>query len=177
MQFSIRSRFDRPSSSSPEGVYLEADSWDDFGYKTLWALWIVRDDRVHEIGGVKIGHTTDQARPDVPKLFSQLPEGFFSLGQDEEYYDKLNQLDDPSLRQEILTSLRDVALDLALFERVRKLGITDRSLLRWVKPVAVRTQFHRIARGGVKLSPYSFSYSTSRTDRYGHPAEPTGPRL
>ncbi|MEU2043276.1 AAA family ATPase [Nocardia niwae] len=172
MEFATLRRFSRPTPLSADGAYLEPDNWDDYGWKTLWTLWIVRGTDVHEIGGVKIGDTSEMSRPDVPTRFSELPSEFFSLGQGEEYYDNLNQLGDPEMRQEILKGLRDVALDLSIFNQVQEYEITKTSLLRSVKPVTVRTQLHRIALGGVKLSPYSFSYTTSERNRHGDKAAP-----
>ncbi|WKG11172.1 AAA family ATPase [Nocardia sp. PE-7] len=172
MQFATLGRFNRPTPLSADGAYLEADNWDDYGWKTAWTLWVVRGTDVHEIGSVKIGDTSGIPRPKVPERFSALPYEFFSLGQGDEYYDNLNQLGDPRIRHEILAALRDVALDLAILDRVQQLEVTKISLLRSVRPITVRTQLHRIALGGAKLSPYSFSYKTSERNRDGDQAVP-----
>lgn len=172
MEFTTVERFRRPSPASGVGAYLVADNWDDYGWKTMWTLWVVRADDVREIGGVKIGDTSGDSRPAVPNRFSELPSEFFSLGQDEDYYDNLNQLNDPALSQQILIGLRDISLDSALFNQALPHEVTQNSLLRSVKAVTVRTQFRRIALGGVKLSPYSFSYTTSDRNRHGEKALP-----
>ena len=128
-------------------------------------------ENVTEIGTVKIGDFEETARPPVPETFTLLPSQFFSLGQDEDYFDRLNALG-PNVRLDILRGLRDVALDLTLFRQVQPLRVTRESLLRSVTPVAVETQFHRIAMGGVKLSPYSFSYYSPDIDRRGAATQP-----
>jgi predicted ATPase len=171
MRFRTRAPRGQPSRTDPDGAYLEADNWDDFGYKTLWTLWVVNGDEVHEIGGVKIADYEDNTRPAVPDAFGRLPSQFFSLGQDEDYYDNLNRLV-PALRAEVLTGLNDIALDLDLLRTVGDLDVTRTSLLRWVSLEAVQTQFHRMALGGLKSSPYSFWYDSAQTDRYGTSISP-----
>jgi hypothetical protein len=99
--------------------YLFADSWDDwFKFNTLFLLVIFDANGArHEIGGVKIGQFgmhDAQRRPDLPPTFENLGETFFSLGQDDSYYGTLNSLG-PELRDSVLNSLRDVALNLDLF--------------------------------------------------------------
>ncbi len=171
MRFFTRDPYERPSGSSTPGAYLEANGWNDYGFVTLWTLYVVADRTVHEIGGVKIGDRLESPEPPVPSEFDTLPAQFFSLGQDEDYYDQLNELG-AKTREEVLRGLHDVALDLGLFREVRSLGVTKESLLRWVKPVAVQTQLHRIALGGARLSPYAFSYRSSPVDRYGRATPP-----
>ncbi|WOH57767.1 AAA family ATPase [Bradyrhizobium sp. BWC-3-1] len=118
----------------------------------------------HDIGGVKIGEfgmAENQRRPDIPTSFDELDQRFFSLGQDDSYYDDLNNLG-PEMRDRILHGLRDVALDPELFERALDEKVTGTSLLRSVSPATVRGQFHRMARGGVRLTRYEFSYTAPR---------------
>ncbi len=171
MRFRTLPKFKRPDSSSPEGAYLEANAWGDYGFTTLWALYYVKRGEITPIGSVKIGDLGDNKTPAVPKSFTTLPDEFFSLGQGEDYYDRLKELGD-NVRLEILRGLRDIALDLDLYQRVQHLEVTRNSLLRSVTALAVQTQYHRIAVGGVKLSPYSFSYHSPDVDRHGEPTHP-----
>jgi predicted ATPase len=152
-------------------AYLIADSWDDwFRFNTLYSL-VVFDDSGgrHDIGGVKIGQfgmQDTQRRPDLPATFEILSEEFFSLGQDDSYYGTLNGLG-PEIRDGVLKNLRDVALDLDLFSKTLSEKVTGFSLLRSVTRASVRGQFHRLARGGSRLSRYHFSYTApalSQTD-------------
>lgn len=171
MKFHLQSVYGKPNISAADGAYLEANTWNDYGFKTLWTLYVVEGKKVREIGGVKIGDVENTKTPDLPERFSGLSEQFFSLGQDEDYYERLNQLG-PQTRKTVLEALRDVALDLDLYDQVERLQVTRDSLCRWVKPVAVRTQLHRMALGGTKLSPYSFEYRSASIDREGDPTEP-----
>ena len=95
--------------------------------------------------------------PDVPVEFDRLGGDFFSLGQDASYYQRINELSDQTA-EEILLSLNDVAFDLDLFDRALRHRVTGVSLLRNVSWATVRNQFHRVALGGLRLSPFGFSY-------------------
>ncbi len=160
--FSVLPVSTQPPESARSQAFLIADNWDDwFEFATLFAL-VVFDAAGgrHDIGAVKIGQfgmNKDQRRPELPSNFDILEETFFSLGQDDSYYEDLNKLGD-ELRDYILTSLRDVAADPELFERTLAERVTKNSLLRSVTPTSVRGQFRRLAQGGARLSRYKFTY-------------------
>jgi len=101
-------------------AFLLTDNWDDwFKFSTLYILVIFDEDgERHNLGGVKIGQFNmqdNQRRADIPDDFDALDERFFSLGQDDSYYDDLNRLG-AATRDRVLQGLRDVALNLDLFE-------------------------------------------------------------
>lgn len=151
-----------PRAARSEG-YLIADSWEDwFKFNTLFSLVVFDAQGVkYDVGGIKIGQfgmNDTQRRPDLPLEFQALSDEFFSLGQDDSYYGTLNTLG-PELRDSILKSLRDVALDLGLFSKTLQEKVMGYSLLRSVTRASVRGQFHRLACGGSRLSRYHFSYS------------------
>jgi predicted ATPase len=146
--------------SAIDTCFLQIDNWDDFGFKTQFRLYY-RDETetIHFIGDVKIGQTDLEAsRPSVPGEFDRLSNDFFSLGQDDSYYQQLNTLGTETAEQ-ILLSLNDVAFDLDLFDRALQQRVTGVSLLRNVTWTTVRNQFNRIALGGARLSPFAFSYT------------------
>lgn len=167
-----------PRTSAPLAAnvcFLEVNNWDDYGFKTMFSLYY-RDqtETIRYIGDVKIGQAgleIDASRPDVPVEFGQLGDGFFSLGQDASYYQRLNELSDETA-EEILRSLNDVAYDLDLFDRALRHRVTGVSLLRNVSWATVRNQFHRVALGGAYLSPFSFSYIYP-AERSGTSVRPT----
>ena len=102
-------------------VFLLTDGWDDwFKYNTMYVVFFFdKDGEQNRIGEVKIGEfemEKDQRRPKIPGEFEILDESFFSLGQDDSYYENLNNLGD-DFRDEFLINMRDVAKDLDLFER------------------------------------------------------------
>lgn len=110
-------------------------------------------------GSVKIGQMgTEQKTPDLPKTFEALNDSFFTLGQSEDYYENVKQLEHGELREDILTALRDIAYDLAIFETVKQENVTRESLMRDLGSRIVKEQFHRIANGGAKLTPFDIFY-------------------
>lgn len=166
MRFTVLPVRRRPTSERREQAFLTTDDWDDFGYKTLYFLTYVDHDGVrHDIGDVKIGRLDmpeDYGRAELPGAFEELPDGYFSLGQDDTYYSNLNELGE-DVRDSILDGLFDLARDPALFSRARQERITGMSLLRSVSSSSVLGQFRRLAFGGVRLSEYSFSYVPPET--------------
>ena len=142
-------------------AYLEVDNWDDWGrFATQYRLWITDDDALlHEVGWVKIGQggMSDARKPALPPEFNQLGEDFFSLGQDLSYYENLNSLG-TAVRDWVLGTLRDIAVDPRIFDVAISEDVTQLSLLRSVTPLSVEGQFRRAAHGLVGLTPYHFTF-------------------
>ncbi|WP_329560884.1 ATP-binding protein [Streptomyces uncialis] len=153
---------------------MVTDDWDDwFQFNTQYDLRY-QDEHgdIHDVGQVKIGQfdmAADQSRPDLPSTFSQLDNRFFSVGQDDSYYQSLNRLGS-KVRDEILRGLHDIALDSALYTRALRENVTGTSLLRSVSRATVEIQFRRLARGGRRLSRYHFTYELPSTPRSQQPA-------
>jgi predicted ATPase len=163
----------RAPAQATSKSYLLTDNWDDwFKYSTLYSLIVFDEDgERHSIGGVKIGQfamVEQQRRPTIPEAFDNLDERFFSLGQDDSYYDDLNRLGS-AIRDRILQGLRDVALDTDLFDRALNEDVTGTSLLRSVTRSTVIGQFRRMALGGVRLTDYEFSYTARRHSKRVNP--------
>lgn len=169
MFFKVLANGVRPPRGSVGRAFLLTDNWDDwFRFNTLYQL-VVFDGagERHDIGEVKIGQfkmAKDQRRPALQEEFDILGEDFFSLGQDDSYYENLNLLGDEP-RDYILQGLRDMAFDLDRFGRAREESVTGVSLLRSVTPATVRGQFSRMSRGGARLSKYHFSYTAPKSRR------------
>lgn len=161
MNFRVLGRFATLPSGVPNAA-LVSDSWNDFGYKTLYSLKI-RDEagEIHLIGGIKIGQFAmgeNEWQVSVPPEFDELDERYFSIGQDDSYYENLNKLG-PNIRNEVLKCLRDIALDQDLLQRALSEKVTGVSLLRSVTIPTIKGQFRRLARGGVRLSRFRFVYT------------------
>jgi len=166
MRFVVLPSGRQPKNNSPQTVFLVEDEWDDwFKYSTLYLVYYVDStENVHEIGATKIGQfsmTNEQRRPSIPKEFPYLPDQYFSLGQDDTYYQNLQQLPD-ECRIEFLESINDLAYNIELFDRALTEDVTRTSLLRFIAPSTVRNQFHRLSHGGVRLTEYYFSYEFSK---------------
>jgi hypothetical protein len=169
MRFRVVGR--RGSQQLADTCVLEQDNWDDYGYRTQYLL-SYRDSAsvVHDIGVVKIArfglglsafYSKSQREPvtvSLPAEFEYLTDEFFSLGQHSEYYERLNALG-REIRAAVLSGLRDVAADPALFNRTLAERVTEASLLRSVPRATVKNQFRRLTTGGAKLSKFRFTYT------------------
>ncbi|CUU46939.1 AAA family ATPase [Clostridium beijerinckii] len=150
-------------------VVLMASSWDDwFTYETKYSVYYFDEKGVsHDIGTIKVGkkpYPTNSKKPGIPEEFDELPDGFFSLGQSEYYYERLKDLNDKiynGFRIDLLERLKDIAFNEELFEKVKDYRVTLSSLLRDISATTVKGQFRRIAGGGAKLTPYDFKYISS----------------
>lgn len=160
MQFTVLPVRTRPPVPGPRQVFLVKDDWDDYHFKTTFLLLYSDGTEIHKVGQVKIGRfgMREHERTTLADHFESVDEGFFSLGQDDTYYEKLRDLGD-EVRLAVLVSLRDVAFDQELFARAWDEEVTRTSLLRSVSRETVVHQFHRIARGGARLTPFDFSYT------------------
>lgn len=156
--------------------YLYTDNWDDgFRFETTFFLqYTDRKGTNHDIGTVKIaqfgmgeGAPRDPSPgwigvryPQIPSVFENLGVGFFSLGQDADFYKNLSALGS-DVRTQVLSRLNDIAFDKLLYANALSQYVTQASLMRSVNQKMVEGQFHRIATGGVLLSRYRFSHFSS----------------
>lgn len=168
-----------PSTGRSTALLLE-DRWDDWGkYRTQFQLIVFDEDgEKHRIGEVKIGHlgllpggevAKHTRAPAMESSFDDLPANYFSLGQNENYYESLNTLNS-ELRQRVLLGLRDLAWDVERFSSIESEDVVKESLLRGLSSRNVRTKFSRLAKGDAELTPFKFSYEfPSRADNDGQP--------
>ncbi|MER6476885.1 AAA family ATPase [Streptomyces filamentosus] len=95
---------------------------------------------------------------------------WFSLGQDDTYYERIRKTG--LYARHIYTLLNDLAYtvdesltrewgDLENFGTARSYQVTRVSLLRSVEEQTVKGQFHRIAWGGPRLTRYEFSFTSA----------------
>ncbi|SDY72906.1 AAA domain-containing protein, putative AbiEii toxin, Type IV TA system [Geodermatophilus africanus] len=169
MRFTVLPAAGRIPRDASQGAYLHTDNWDDwFRFSTQYYLTYVDADGIaHDIGQVKIGQfgmTKDQRRPSIPENFEQLTDEFFSLGQDASYYEGLSAIGD-DVREDVLQSLRDIALSGDLYARALNEDVTGISLMRGVPATTIEGQFSRLARGGARLSDYRFRYTMPAAGR------------
>jgi hypothetical protein len=141
------------------GAFLVADSWDDFGFKTLFTLHYGDAAGVREIGPVKIGRMgMTSGRLTLPERFQQLDDSHFSLGQDISYYESLRDLGG-GVGLLILEALHDVSLDVQRYDRVQGEDVMTTSLLRSISNALVHGQFARVARGQDTRAAFAFTYT------------------
>lgn len=155
MRFKVADKIDK--NEKGRVIYLLNDQWDDwFTYETLFQVVYCNYGDQERIGSVKIGKKNQsERRPELPKEFTELGEEFFSLGVNENYYERLKK---HRFRSLMLKALNDIAYDLELFEEVKGYDVTKVSLLRDITQSMVKGQFHRLANGGARLTDYDFKY-------------------
>lgn len=162
MRFRVVPNSSRVPSEGRDIGYLWTDNWNDWwDFKTLYVLtYFDAESTKHELGGVKIGQfdwPKGQFRPDIPNEFSALDENFFSLGQDVSYYTAIAALGEETA-ETLLSSLKDVVFDPALFARARDERVMGTSLMRNVQLRSIEGQFSRVLSGGAPLTEFSFAY-------------------
>lgn len=163
------------STEVPSGArnvaFLLIDNWNDwYVFQTMFTLWVFDEHgAMHQLGSVKIGqrgllpaHASSEPQPGsrcpgLPPTFDALDEAYFSLGQDENYYEMLNSLSE-HYRDKVLLGLRDCAYDLTIFEAARLEDVMQRSLLRAVHERNVRSRLHRLSMGDSTLTRFEFDY-------------------
>ncbi|WP_367872993.1 AAA family ATPase [Luteolibacter sp. Populi] len=168
ISFSVVSEYRNVPSLGKLQAYLIDDRWDDWGsYRTQFHLVVFdQEGNQHRLGNVKIGQfglkpsgvtEPGQRAPSVPKVFKKLDETFFSLGQEDEYYEQLGKLP-AKLRDAITHAMRDVVADRELWHDIQEEQVTTTSLLRSVTTTTVERAYRRMLGGGDRLTSYSFRY-------------------
>ncbi len=124
-----------PKDTSYPCVLLYNDSWNDFGYRTLFQvrLCLEANKEPEKLESVKIlqkGLGEKKTRTKLPKSFTELPDQeFCSLGTSMEYYEKIGNLSDP-LKNNYLRSLNDLVAHPGLRQNFENEGAFELSLLR-----------------------------------------------
>jgi predicted ATPase len=167
--FKILSRDQYPPDDGVNEVYLRIDYWNDFDFVTMFDLIIFdgNSDKL-EVGSVKIGFQGqkkgERTYQKLPDSFAGLPDGYFSLGQDLEYYKNLYDFTTAEYLRQILFNLKDVVSDPRNLDRARNEDVFSTSLMRSVSMSTIEGQYTRILEGGVPLSEYNFCFIKPDSD-------------
>jgi predicted ATPase len=150
--------------------YLIPNNWDDYSLKTLFLLTIF-DEQGNEqtIGNIKIGFVGQNegwTKEQIPEQFEVLPEHFYSLGQDADYYKSLVENLSQEIAINVLTALGDVVHNPELLKLAENEHAFRVSLLRSVNRTSIENQFRRILRHEAPLTEYNFSYTKDTSERY-----------
>ncbi|MDO8330313.1 MAG: AAA family ATPase [Fluviicoccus sp.] len=168
VSFSVVTRLPHSENRQRAHAYLVEDNWDDWSkFRTMFSLYVVDSQGItHEPGSVKIGEvdlkpsrerTAGFRSPTLDRSFAALGEQHFSIGQSENYYETLNELD-PEFKEMILVGLRDCAFDLSIFDHNHEQVVMSESLLRDVRERNVKNRFHRLAHGNAELTRFEFEF-------------------
>jgi predicted ATPase len=168
-------RFTYSSSGTAKGVLpkclaiLGTDNWDDFSFKTMFSLSVYDENGKHVVcGSVKIGfrgQTEGRTSDSLLLPLEQLPEEFFSLGQDVEYYKTIHNELSKEFAASLLDALRDVVFDRNLLLRVTSEESFTTSLTRGLRMSVIEGQFKRVLDGGAPLTDFKFSYRDPGSDK------------
>lgn len=162
------SRYYSKHDGSNSVAFLEANNWDDFGFKSLFHLVVYDENGAkHDIGGIKIGcqgHQSGWIQERLDEEFSFLNKSFFSLGQSDEYYQNLYLLSE-DLRVSILESLNDVVHSEAIYNLAINEKVMKESLLRDVSIASIKGQFRRLLGGGKPRTEFDFSFSLAQDEK------------
>lgn len=149
-------------TAEPGVVQLVPGNWDDFSYKTSFvAVYFDSAGRRVSLGTLKIGYASQGngwTRDKLEKTFTQLPPGWFSLGEDVDYYKTIHDKLTVEDRKALLGALRDVVADDAILQAVQEEDVFEKSMLRGVSLAAIHDQFRRVLAGYAVLTPFKFSY-------------------
>lgn len=150
-------------------VYLSNDNWDDWAkYETKYYMRVVDDTgKIKDIGSLKIGKKglkpanslkeKGARRVELDSTFLSLDNDFFSLGQSENYYEALNELDE-ELKIEILKAIKDCAYNLTILDENIREEVMTESLLRDFSIKNIRNKFHRLSHGYAELTRFNFKF-------------------
>ncbi|GLX41156.1 hypothetical protein Sros01_72290 [Streptomyces roseochromogenus] len=166
----------QPARESSQAEFVLVNT----GRSNAWATYYdvihtPRTEQATPIGTIIVARATSRPRHRARSPQGDLPNGllatrddygtpWFSVGQDAAYYENIQKLDLP-LRIELLHSLIDIAFDPDVFrEALRHQAVRD-GMLRHIEPRTVERQFHRLAHGGTRLTPYWFTYTPPESTR------------
>ena len=156
--FEIKVRENESFETNKNCIVLVHEKWNDYWrYETLYRFFYYDENGAkYDFGEVKIASVNNLNK--IPTVITEkLSDEFISLGQSEIYYKNiLSKIND--LPCNPLYILNDIAKNLDLFDKYRKLDVVTDSLMRGISSNVVTSQFHRIANGGAVLTPYNFAY-------------------
>lgn len=156
-------------SSLGDGIYYAFDHWNDYGYRTLYALTAKIEGEIYDFGSLKISFIPyrHEEEIDLQSILVQ-EEGYdlISLG-DKEYYEFLNNFLSLSEKDEYFKKMGDIAYDLnrldeatkqdSIYPPIEEYYLLRASFLRDVTLSEIRNQLHRLSRGGKYIDKYQIN--------------------
>ena len=117
------SNYDKLSNVDKKNiVILYLSDWDDwFRFSTVYSVYYFNNlGEKNYIGSTKIGQKNMKGRsPVLPSKFTKLDESFFSLGQDDSFYENLNNISE-KIRENVLESLNDFAYNDEVYKKISR---------------------------------------------------------
>jgi len=176
MKFVLLDRNERLASNAKNLVCLIYDNWNDYWYITMFYMNFIDDNgTVHKIGNIKIGFKGQTKKISTyekikelfkGKTFESLPESFFSLAQDVDFYNAIMEIPKKA-REYILENLNDIAYKPELFDKFKNEDVFIVSLMRDIRDKTVKEQFRRVLDGKSPLTDFKFSFIRSEKENMG----------
>lgn len=162
MDFIVLDTWGTHIGKASDQVFLTWDNWNDWSFYTSFGIFYLDDKgERHDLGAVKIAYFGQQENDralHIGQTFNYVGDTFFSVGNSDEYYEKLNELPG-KVRDEILNGLNDIAKNYELYEKVKSERVVQISFMRDLNQGTISGQYRRMADGGVRLTPYSFYFN------------------
>lgn len=151
-------------------VQLVPSNWDDYSFKSTFEVIFYNSNGLRrEVGTVKIGYInqrTGWTLEKIPRQFSSLDAGWFSLGQDVDYYSVLREHLSQAERQTLLKGLADVVFNENILNVAHNEEVFQRSLMRTVSQSVILGQFRRVLAGQATLTEFHFAYYEAGDNRH-----------
>jgi predicted ATPase len=139
------------------------DHWNDYSFVTMFEVYVFDENgERNQLSNVKIGFVGQTEETStystLGEPFSELPDGYFSLGTDVDYYHELARDYSDEFRKEFLEGLRDVVHDNEVLKIATEESVFQTSHLRSVSINAIEDQFRRVLAGGVPVTDFKFRF-------------------
>lgn len=177
MNFLLLNRNERLPANAKNLVCLTYDRWNDYSYITMFFMNFIDIHGVnHSIGNIKIGFEGQSTKISTyekiqeifdEKSFNALPENFFSLATDVEFYNSIMKIPQEE-REYILINLNDVVYKPELFDKFKHEDVFKTSLMRGVRVRTIKEQFRRVLDGKSFLTDFEFSFIRSEKENMGN---------
>ena len=147
-------------NKNPNTIFLIRDTWNDWGYRTSFALsYVNAENEVLELGMVRImsmDMSKEKFSVEIPVEFQSLSDDFCSIGGSRSYYEEISNLSD-EVRNFILNGLKDGVVRDG-YKNFESNEVMQRSLLRDCGRLELK-RYKNILLGKAELTEYSLSFS------------------
>lgn len=160
---------DKDFSSLDDGIYYAFDQWNDYGYRTLYALTAKIEGEIYDFGSLKLSFIPYRHKEEIDLqsiIDKEEKYNLISLG-DKEYYEFLNKFLTSDEKDEYFKKMGDIAYDLdrldeaiendLIYPPIEDYYLLENSFLRSVTLSEIRNQLHRLSRGGNYIEKYQIS--------------------
>ncbi|WP_434529153.1 ATP-dependent nuclease [Vibrio sp. K4] len=145
--------------------FLKNNSWDDYSYRTTYELYFIDSEKKSiEIGFVKISRKNleEKERPLENGILEPLDNNYFSLGQEETFYERLRDLPD-NYGSLLLSYLNDISHSYGAWVSNKSEESLNISLMRDVTALDV-VSYNRIFNGSNDKISYTVRFKYKNED-------------